>query len=415
MHRQLFRQQALDAQADRLYGATLQSRLPSLALLTLLAVAMTACALAFLIFGEYTRKERVSGFLAPTKGLIKVFTPQGGTVVERRVSEGATVTRGQVLLIVSSERATADHQQAQAAMLEELKARRDSLRLEMGKQAGIDRLAADALSERIRGLSAELVQVRAQSVLQRERVASAQRTVRRHQELVAANFVSEATLQEKQDALLEQRSQLTALERTIAALTRDVNAARLDLASSALRKDNNAAAIDRQISELEQQLTEVESRREIAVTAPAEGTVTTIMAEPGQAANPAIPLLSILPKGAELEAHLLVPTRAAGFVRAQQRVALRYAAFPYQRFGHHLGQVREVGRTIIQSGEANLPLQPAEPVYRVTVRLPAQRVLAYGEPMSLQAGMTLDADVWIDRRRLIEWVFDPIFAVARRI
>ena len=54
-------------------------------------------------------------------------------------------------------------------------------------------------------------------------------------------------------------------------------------------------------------------------------------------------------------------------------------------------------------------------MYLVTVRLPTQEVRAYGQGMALQAGMVLDADVRIDRRRLIEWVFDPLLAVAGRV
>ncbi len=170
--------------------------------------------------------------------------------------------------------------------------------------------------------------------------------------------------------MLEQRSQLVALQRTITGLVRDQGAARVELESSALKKANNAAAIDRQISEIEQQLTDVDSRREVAITAPADGTVTTILAEAGQAAAPGSPLLSILPAGAELEAYLLVPTRAAGFIRRLRRWRCATRRFPYQRFGHYLGEVREVGRTIIQPNEASIPVQVQEPVYRVTVRLP---------------------------------------------
>jgi membrane fusion protein len=153
----------------------------------------------------------------------------------------------------------------------------------------------------------------------------------------------------------------------------------------------------------------------VVITAPADGTVTTILAQVGQSATPGTPLLSILPAGAELEAHLLVPTRAAGFIRQDQTVALRYQAFPYQRFGHYLGEVREVGRTILQPQEAALPLPVQEPVYRITVKLPAQRVQAYGQSLALQSGMVLDADIWVDRRRLIEWVVGPLLSVVGRV
>ena len=243
----------------------------------------------------------------------------------------------------------------------------------------------------------------------------AERTVARHEQLVAAHFVSEATLQQKQDELIDQRNQLAQIQRSITSLNSDLNAARLELAASGLKRANNTAGIERQISELAQQLTEADTRRGVVLTAPADGTVTTILAEVGQAATPNAPLLSILPAGAELQAQLLVPTRAAGFIRPGQQVALRYQAFPYQRFGHHIGKVTEVGRTVIQPNESSLPMPVQEPVYRVTVRLPMQQVRAYGQAMALQAGMAVDADIRIDRRRLIEWVFDPLLSITGRV
>ncbi len=415
MTTQLFRQEALTARADCLHGSTLATYSPSLALLTIAAALIAVAIVSFAVWGEYTRKEHVTGYLAPTKGLIKIVTPQAGTVIEKHVAEGQAVVQGDTLLVITSERATSTTHEAQAAVLLELRRRRDSLRSEEANQAEIDALAAQGLAERRRHLEMELAQAREQMELQRQRVASAERTVKRYEELIAARFVAPATLQQKQEELLEARGQLSSLQRGITTLARDINAARMEIASSGLKRANNSAALQRQISELEQNLTEADTRRHVVLTAPANGTVTTILAEIGQAASPGTPLLSILPDGAELEAHLLVPTRAAGFIKSAQPVALRYQAFPYQRFGHYLGEVSEVGRTVIQPNESNLPLPVQEPVYRVTVRLPAQLVLAYGQSIPLQAGMALDADVWVDRRRVIQWVLDPILSVTGRV
>ncbi len=391
------------------------ARSPTVMLFGLVATLIAVMLVCFAIWGQYTRKEHVLGYLAPTRGLIKIFTPQNGTVLEKRVREGQAVKRGDVLLVISSERATASTPDAQATMFADLRQRRDSLRQEQAKQREIDALTSDGIGERMHGLQAEIREAQAQLELQQRRVAGAERTVARHEQLVAAHFVSEATLQQKQDELIDQRNQLAQIQRSITSLNSDLNAARLELAASGLKRANNTAGIERQISELAQQLTEADTRRGVVLTAPADGTVTTILAEVGQAATPNAPLLSILPAGAELQAQLLVPTRAAGFIRPGQQVALRYEAFPYQRFGHHIGKVTEVGRTVIQPNESSLPMPVQEPVYRVTVRLPMQQVRAYGQAMALQAGMAVDADIRIDRRRLIEWVFDPLLSITGRV
>ena len=284
-----FRKEAISAQADTLFGAPLIAQTPRVAVLVVALVLASVSFLAFAGWAQYTRKEHVVGYLAPTRGLIKVFTPQAGTVLERRVAEGQSVRQGEVLLVVSSERSSASTRDAQAAVLGQLAERRESLRREQDKQAEIDGLSAAAVEQRIRSLNAEIEQGRTQIELQRARVASAELAVKRQEGLVAAHFVSEAALQQKNDELLDQRGQLANLNRTIAGLTRDIDAARTELATGRLKRANTAAQIDRQMSELTQQLTEADSRRAVVLTASADGTVTTILAEVGQTVSPAAP------------------------------------------------------------------------------------------------------------------------------
>lgn len=415
MTRPLFRSEAMTHQHDSHHGGVLIAGSLTIRLFVWLTLIFTIGLVAYICWGEYTRKTHVVGYLSPTTGMIRIYSPQLGTVQEKHVREGQVVKQGDPLLTISSERTTSNAREAQAAMLSELKQRQMSLRSEQGKQSEIDVLMGSSIAARIRGLENEIREIQAQLALQSSRVASAERMVVRYQQLVAERFMSEVALQEKQEALLDQRNQLVQIKRTIASLNRELNAARAELSASGLKKVNNQAAIERQISELEQQLTETDLRRSIVLTAPAEGIVTTLLAETGQMVQPNLPLLSILPVSAQLQAQLLVPTHSVGFIKPGQIVSLRYQAFPYQRFGHHLGDIIEVGRAVIQPNEANLPVPIQESVYRATVRLPRQQMLAYGEVFLLQPEMILDADIHLDRRRLIEWMFDPLLSITGRI
>jgi membrane fusion protein len=60
-------------------------------------------------------------------------------------------------------------------------------------------------------------------------------------------------------------------------------------------------------------------------------------------------------------------------------------------------------------------LDTSEPLYRITVELDQQAVQAYGQAQALAPGMQLDADVMLDRRRLIEWIFEPVLSIAGRV
>ena len=415
MSKDLFRSEALVHQQDRLHGDILIARSPTIRFLVSITVLFAIAVVCFAYWGQYNRKEQVTGYLMPTHGMIRLFSPQIGIVLEKYVSEGQTVKKGEALLVVSSERATMTTGETQAAMLAQLRQQRDSLQVELSKQKEIDTLTSNSIAGRIRGLEAEIHEAKMQLNLQTRRVKSGKRKMERFEQLQKKGFISEAAIQKEEEELIDQQNRLIQVRQNITSLTRKLNTEQVELASSGLKRTNNTAAIERKISELEQQLTEADVRRSVVLTAPADGTVTTILAEIGQAVNPNKLLLSILPTGTQLLAQLLVPTRAAGFIKPTQKVALRYRAFPYQRFGHHLSEVLEIGRTVIQPNEAKLPVTIKEPVYRVTVRLPRQQIQAYGQAMPLKAGMLLDADIHIDRRRLIEWVFDPLLSITGRL
>ena len=127
-------------------------------------------------------------------------------------------------------------------------------------------------------------------------------------------------------------------------------------------------------------------------------------------------MLSILPRDSELEAELLVSSSAIGFVRKGTPVVLHYQAFPYQKFGVQHGAVLRVSRSALSPQEVASLLgrqAPSEPLYRVEVRLGAQAIEANGEEYVLRPGMTVEADMLLDRRRMIEWIFEPLYGMAK--
>jgi len=179
-----------------------------------------------------------------------------------------------------------------------------------------------------------------------------------------------------------------------------------------------AGELQREAQALAKESAENDSKHEVLIRAPQDGTVGSVLAEPGQSVAPDAALASLVPADTRLQAHLYAPSSALGFIRPEQAVRLRVAAFPHQKFGHQAGVVQQVSSTPLQAGElAALPLatKPNEPMYRVTVTLERQNVMAYGHEQPLAAGMQLEADVLLERRRLIEWMFAPVLGIAGRV
>jgi membrane fusion protein len=110
-----------------------------------------------------------------------------------------------------------------------------------------------------------------------------------------------------------------------------------------------------------------------------------------------------------------VPTRAVGFVKPGQEVVLRYEAFPHERFGQYRGVVTSIGRDVWTQGDRVGPLSAKEPVYRVDVKLDRQAVSALGQEYALRPGMLVNADLLLERRTLLEWIFEPVLSLKGRL
>jgi membrane fusion protein len=412
----LFRPEVIEGQRQSWLGSIQLIRPVSLLWLTVLVLSVAVSVGVFFCVGQYTHKARVSGHLVPDLGVIRLLTPQSATVLERHTREGQVVNQGDVLFVLSLERTTlaGDTQQAVQTSLAE---RERSLRDAKQQKIELEQTQTQALDRQLLGMRRELTQLGAEAALQRERLNLAQQTQARFAALRSENFVSEAQVRTKTEEVLGLRAQLQAVERQQAVLQREMGQLESQRRELPLQTKMRQGEIERDLATLAQSSAENEALRRIVVRAPQNGTVTAVLAGPGQSVSPAVPLASLVPTGATLQAHLFAPSSAMGFVRIDQNVLLRYQAYPYQKFGHQQGRVLQVSRTPLQAAElAGLAVPKTdEPLYRITVMLDEQQVQAYGQPQNLSPGMQLDADVLLDRRRLIEWIFEPVLSITGRV
>lgn len=418
MTNSLYRLEAIKAKSEYGIGGVHLATPVSFKIFLVFAITAAAALVLFASFGSYTRKARVTGQLMPQAGLIKVLAPQSGTVIKRHVAEGELVRQGQLLYTLTLDRSSANHGNTQATIAQQLKQRRKSVAIDLEKQQLIATQEETALRKRLTDMRSEYVQLLSEIENQHSRVQLAEKTVKTFRDLAAAKYVSDIQAQQKTEELMDQKARLKALERTRTTLERDIGMAEHELRVFPLKARQQKESLERNASVLDQEMVENEARREVTVVASQDGHATNILAEAGQFIGAGAPLLAIVPADTVLEAHLYAPSRAIGFVQPGAQVLIRYQTFPYQKFGQHAGQVAAVSRTTQAPQDYALPglnVVANEPLYRITVGLVKQHVLAYGQPQRLQPGMVVEADVMLDRRRIYEWILDPLYSVLGKV
>jgi membrane fusion protein len=419
MPQDLFRKEVLEARQAGWLGGISLAQPPGVRGLMLAAVGISLAVALFLSFGNYTYRSRVVGQLVPSLGLVTVLAPASGVVSELGAAEGEALDAGDLLAVVTMPRATLLDGDTVTALRQQQQRRRDGLEAaQLAEQRLLD-AKADGLAAQLAAAQVELAQVEAEVATRQQRMGIAEEILEQTRRLARERHVSELQLRQQQSAALEQLAELQLLQRQAAGTRRMITQLQHALEELPAQREASLAGLQRDLALLEQEQVETEARGMLAVSAPVAGTVATQLAKPGQAVQAGQPLVILLPVDSPLEAELLVPSRAIGFIEHGDDVLLRYQAFPYQKFGHHRGQVARISRSAINPGElgpqTSAGASGAEPFYRVTVTLAAQAVTAYGRAEPLKPGMLLEADVLGERRRLVEWVFEPLYSVKGRV
>jgi membrane fusion protein len=435
---QLFREEVQAAQTAQWLGSVRLHRPLSFALVTSAALFLACALIAFAAWGEVNRKARLVGLLVPSAGSLNITAPQAGVLLEVPVAEGQQVKAGDVLLLLQTERSsllngTVGDTTARVAL--QIEARQNSLNTEHSLREMQTRQRQQVLADRIQTLQAQLRQAEEERNLQSRRVALARISLERNAQLAAEGFVAPTQVQTRQEELLDADGRLQSLQRSHLALQQDLQALRGEHAALAGQLQADLNQIDRSRASLKQESAENAARKSVVVTAPFAGTVTALGLQAGQSVQMGQALATLVPLAANqpaaqqiplqapLQAHLFAPSRTAGFVRPGQTVYLRYAAYPYQKFGLYTGRITAVSATPFAPSELppNLSQQivsqvgSSEGLYRINVQLDQQGIEAYGETLPLKAGLTLEADVLQERRKVWEWVLEPVLAARQQM
>jgi len=428
----LFRPEIWDTINTQWFGAIKLTQPVPAWIMATVAVVVTISLICFGVFGTYTKKIAVTGITMPRAGSLTISSLMGGVILRNHVSEGERVTKGQTLFELSNEQHVSNGALS-SLLTQQLRIREQSLDAERRSRIAQDVEKRSELDARLLNLAAEEKQIEQEIELVKRRDALAMSTVKKYETLQANGFVSAAQVQQKVEESIDVSGRLTTLNRSLL----QVRANQISLKGEREDLATNLAAtlgqIDRSAASLRQEAAETDSRQRVLIKATQDGIVTTITNQPGQFVTAGQVLATLIPvtgntakEADEMEVHLYATSRTIGFTRVGQPVRIRYRAFPYEKFGLYDGYVTNVSKTPLPPNElpANIAetivsqafpgASRAESLYRIKVRPTQQSIKVYGNAQRITAGMTLEADLVLDKRRIWEWVLEPALAFAAR-
>jgi HlyD family secretion protein len=416
------------------------ARMPSVVLYSVLA--LFTIMLSWALLGKLDVVASAEGRLVP-QTYVKIVQPaEAGIVQEILVHEGQTVEAGQVLMRMDAKLADADARTlAGEFALKRLQLRRIDAEL---AGAPMRATADDALDlfARVASQYAAHRQVyqdtrdQEQALLDKTRheLRAAQETAQKLRETVPSyrnsasafealgrdGFYSPLAVEEKQRDRIEKEQDQRAQEAAVASLASAIVASEKKLAqiASGYRSElyNERIETESQFRRLHDDLEKTEHKSGLlALRAPQRGVVKDLATHtPGTVVSPGTVLMSLVPQDDPLQAEVLVRNEDMGFVRVDQRVRIKLAAYPFQKYGMINGTVVHVGPDAadVSGGSARSAGETPDPAsglrYKALIRLDTQHLEADGRRLRLSPGMQAVAEIHQGRRTVIEYLLSPV-------
>jgi len=410
-----YRREVIDARQSRLQGDVFLLQPVSIGVIGAILAAIVVLFVALLMFGEYARVERVQGYLKPTNGLVKIEAGRFGTLSTLYVDEGQAVDAGQRLARIDLT------QQAggTGSPLERSEQALDSQLASAESQIGLERQQLASEGSKLRSDQAQLrtsiAALESQLQIQRKLIESSEEVYERLKLAAERGYVTVIAREQRYQELLAGRSEEQRLTQELARQRAELARNRVRMAQLPGEAEARIARLRSEQSAIDERSANLDERRQDVIVSPTKGRVVAITgASLGGSVTPGRSFLTILPQNSTMVAELFVPSSAAGFVEPGQEVRILYDAFPYQRFGSFEGVVANVGGSILSPGEVTAPFEIKQPVYRVVVRLVDQSIRIRGQAIAVQPGMTLSANIVLERRSFLDWFLAPLRAVRAR-
>ena len=366
------------------------------------------------------------GKLVP-QSYVKIVQPaESGIVKEILVKEGDTVRAGQVLMRMDTLITDADAK----SIATDLQGKRLALRridaelADAPFQAQPDDpqpLAAAALAEENSRLAKARQDLAA--ALEIRRKFSAVLPHYREQEkafekLGKDGFAGGVLVSDKRRERIEKEQELATQDHMIESARAGVQQSEMKLVQidSDYRRQLHVerGEAQRAFDQLSQELAKQTHRKELLELKATQDSVVKELATHsiGTVVQPGTVLLTLVPRDETLRAEVWLTNEDIGFVKQGQTVRLKFAAFPFQKYGMVQGTVEHIGADAVENGQDGAadarPGTTPPSTFKALVALKTASLEADGVRFPLSAGMQANAEILLGTRTVLEYLLSPM-------
>ena len=404
----LFRRRAIQALSQRPFGRPIAAVPKPWLWLTILLVTILLVSGIFLVSADYSRKETVRGWLVARDGVASIRADAAGVVERISAPVGDVVQAGAPLVAISKNTYLADGRSSGQEITRKLRDQVVALDEQIQLLEAAQIIELESIQLQLKSLDAERQVLAREAAEQRSRLRTASEKLARIERATSSGASSAWALLNQQDEHAQLKQLGAQLQQRRIGLDRERQRLAARARTLPLETYRLIAKLSSEKSSMEQKITGQAASESVAFHSPIFGKLTSTEVRMGETVKPNQLLATVMPADMSLIAEVYIPSSAIAFIRPGQTVKLMYDAFPMQRFGTFAGQVARVSDFVMMPNEIPPTFFLREATFKVQITLNAQAVELETGAASLRPGMLLAADIVLERRRLIDWLLEPL-------
>ncbi|MGJ8526065.1 Colicin V secretion protein CvaA [Halomonadaceae bacterium LMG 33818] len=416
----MFRQAAIENRKRRWQGRAIM--LPGLSpwLIGISCSLFMLILVIFIVFGSYTRRADVSGEVTTWPRATNIVSGVQGVIDKQYVQQGQNVQAGDPVFSIDVSKST-------TAGNVSVSERRD-IEDQISRINDIITHLKNSKAATLASLTAQKEQYQAalkkstQIVKNAEQgIAIMRNNMNDYRAYLKRGLITKYELINQEATYYDQQNQLQTLTAQNQQNQLQITSLESEIQTQSADFDNRIYQMEIQRFDLNRNLTNTDLNGEVVIRALSDGKIDSLNVSPGQMVNSGDSLFQILPQHVDHYYLVLwVPNEQIPYIHTGDRVNLRYEAFPYQRFGQFGSTVSYISRAPASTQEmasypgAPTPQQAAStPYYRVLIRPDHDSVFYNGQAMPLENGMKASATLFLEKRRIYQWMLSPFYDMKR--
>ena len=419
----LFRQEAINYQKAKWMGKALLIKGYSAWFVFLLSIVFIIVLVLAAIFGTYTRRINVPGEITTQPRAINLFSTQQGFIINSHVKVGDKVKKGDPIYELDVSQTTQlgnVTQKTIESINNQIKNISEIIEtLKKNKQITLNALKQQ-IDEYNKFHQDSLLLVKNAEKGMSEMYESMQN----YADYQKKGLINNEQFNNQRYLYYQQQNSYQFLQNQIIQENLSIIQLNSELVTKIADFDNKISEYQFQLNALQRQLTEVNAKGTLIISAPSDGRIESLSVTDGQMVKTDDSLAQLIP--ANTDSYYLVlwaPNESVPYISVNDKINIRYEAYPYQKFGQFSGKIMSISKVPASSQEmstySSSPLSQNninyQAYYKVMVSLDKQQMAKFNNKIKLTNGMKADITLFLEKRPIYQWMLSPFYDIQKSI